>query len=216
VPAGRQVASNQNRKRRQVFLFFDATQTKEVPMGWGDAGLGDNGSRGSGWQGVPMREMRMPAQYVFVTSDDLSRSFCHQLCGDVRLAFADVRIAHNQSEEVLGELIPRARVVIIATCRASLDKDSAAQLREKFVADLALKHGVRVAILAGKNHEAAQDHLAAVRATAPLVIVPGENGYFGEGFTEHFPLPTQFVERGDSPEHLERIADEVCKRAAYG
>ena len=154
-----------------------------------------------------------PLEIVFVTSDDDSRGFCHALCDQEALRLTEVRITHGAGDEALVELIPKARLVVIATCRESVDKDSAAQKRERHASELARSGGVPVALLASQSHEAAQDHLALVRMKMPLVICPVHQGSFGQGFMDCFPLRTQFVERGDSPAHLEQIARELLKRS---
>ena len=156
-------------------------------------------------------ETRKP-QIVFITNDGESRAFCHKLCEHESLRFVDVRITHEAGIDAIASLVASTRLVVIATCRASLDKGSDAQEREKLAISIAQKHDIPVAILAGENHEAVQDYLAGVRGKMPLVIVPVNNGYFGEGFMECFPLRTQFVERGDTPTHIEQIARELLNR----
>lgn len=150
---------------------------------------------------------------VFFTSDDVARFFCHNLCDHVNMKAKVVRVAHNATKEETEEIIEKTALIVIATCRQSLDIDSLAQNREKLIVELARARNIPIVILAGENHEACQNHLALVRGASPLVIVPVHGGHFGEGFMECFPPRTQFVERGDSEAHIAQITRELLKRS---
>jgi|GEM_PF-3556114 len=187
-------------------------------MGW-SSDLGDRVAGTGGFQSPPKNDLpavshlapKDPA-IVFFTSDDKTRFFCHKVSDHPHLRQQVIRVAHNATKDDAAQLVENTSVVVIATCRASLDKDSPAQTREKLLIELARSHKVPIVILAGENHEACQDHLAVVRGAYPLVIVPVHNGHFGEGFMECFPPRTQFVERGDTDAHVEQIARELLKR----
>ena len=150
---------------------------------------------------------------VFVTSSKSSRSLCHLLCEHDRMKFNEFSIAHNATHQSLSSLIPNTNLVVIGTCRESLDRESVVQEREKFVCELAREHHKPVALFANEDDEVVQDHLAWARGMRPLVIVPVHNGHFGEGFMDCFPIGTQFLERGDAPAFLEQTVIELLKRA---
>lgn len=178
-------------------------------MGWGgDEYAGVAVHRGP--QAVERRRDLM----LFVTSDERARAFCETITAHPALMMKDTKISHHADHESLTELVGAARLLVIATCRESLDKGSAAQEREKHVAAKALELSVPVVILSGENHEAVQDHLAIVRGRKPLVIVPPYKGHFGEGFTDCFPIGTEFLERSEAPDSLETIARKLLTRAA--
>ena len=181
-------------------------------MGWGGDEYQDQASHPT--FPSPAHELNFPANIVFFTSSEAAREYCKKLCSDIRLAFGSTRIAHDADDNLIQELVSRARLVIIVTCRESLDNGSPAQRREQIVSEIAIKRGVRIAILANENHEAVQDHLGFARGTMPLVIVNVNNNHFGGGFMDSFPMRTQFVERGETPEHIEQIAEELRKRAS--
>ncbi len=174
--------------------------------GWGSvAHLEDTGSDPAPAVSAPKFEI------VFVTSDEQSRSFCHALCEQPLLLRRPIRIAHNSNESVLHELIAHAKLVVIATCRESLNKDSASQEQERRVAKLVQTSGISVALLSQHDQEAVQDHLAWARGAKPLVITPLQHG-LAEGFRDCFPIGTQFLERGEGLQFADHIARELCAR----
>lgn len=180
-------------------------------MTWGGTADLDRKPVGIGSTVAPVepRKTRM----VFVTSEQNARSACHRLCEHESIRFCETHVAHNPTAENLERLIEHTRLVIIATSRASIDKDSGAQQLERQASDIARRHGVKIAIFSQENHEAVQAHLDTARATQPLVIVPVNGGSFGEGFIDSFPMRTQFVERGETPAHLDQIAKELLNRS---
>lgn len=180
-------------------------------MTWGGTADLDRKPVGIGSTVAPVEPRK--TLMVFVTSEQNARSACHRLCEHESLRFCETHVAYNPTPENLERLIEHTKLVIIATSRSSVDKDSSAQKLERRAAETARRHGKKIAIFSQENHEAVQAHLDIARATQPLVIVPVSGRSFGEGFMDSFPMHTQFVERGESPAHIDQIVKELLNRS---
>lgn len=171
-----------------------------------------------GWGSVahledkPEPESRVPSKQpmiVFATSDDISRSFAHKVSEEASLVRLPIRIVHRGTAAEFESLIPGARLIVIATCRESLNKDSVSQEQEKLVGQIAVRHRKKIILLCGDDQEAVQHHLGLARSLTKLVITPLRHG-ISEGYRDSFPMASGFVGRlDDVPDYYPFIAETI-------